>query len=147
MQGGGRTRIETVMLLIFLRRPRYNRNMAIAKTKRARPDIDAAERGGDWTQRMDGEGLPGDSTIAQALYWREIYTEILAMEEKVLAKIRKLMVAQSKEGQREVELTNVPVVVAQAERFRQRLGYWEARVQHLNGNHSPKRKKAAPSAP
>jgi hypothetical protein len=110
--------------------------MAKVKTKRARPDIDAAERGGDWTQRMDGEGLPADSTMAQALYWKEIYTEILAMEEKVLAKIRNLMVGQSKEGQREVELTNVPVVVAQAERFRQRLGYWEARVQHLNGNHS-----------
>lgn len=92
---------------------------------------------------MDGEGLPGEATMQQALYWTEIYTEILAMEEKVLAKIRSLMVAQSKEGQREVELTNVPVVVAQAERFRQRLGYWEARVQHLNGNHTPKRRKAS----
>jgi hypothetical protein len=118
--------------------------MAKAKTKRARPDLDAAERGGDWTQRMDGEGLPGESTMVQALYWKEIYTEILVMEETVLANIRTLMVAQSKEGQREVELTNVPVVVAQAERFRQRLGYWDARVQHLNGNHSeshrPKKK-------
>ncbi|HEV2035126.1 MAG TPA: hypothetical protein VGU71_13170 [Candidatus Dormibacteraeota bacterium] len=121
--------------------------MAKVITKRARPDIDAAERGGDWSQRMDGEGLPAQATIAQALYWKEIYTEILAMEEKVLAKIRKLMVGQSAEGQREVELTNVPVVVAQAERFRQRLGYWDARVQHLNGNHSgnhrPKLKKPA----
>jgi hypothetical protein len=44
-----------------------------------------------------------------------------------------LMATQSEEGRREVELTNVPVVVAQAERFRQRLGYWEARVHHLNG--------------
>jgi len=30
-----------------------------------------------------------------------------------------------------VELTNVPVVVAQAERFRRRHGYWEARVREL----------------
>ena len=106
--------------------------MAKVQVRRKRPDIDAAERGGDWTKRMDHEGVPGDATIEQALYWRKIYTEILAMEEKVLATIRKLMATQSDAGRREVELTNVPVVVAQAERFRQRLGYWEARVEHLN---------------
>ena len=105
--------------------------MAKVQLKRDRPDVDAAERGGDWSQRMDHEGVPGDATIEQALYWRQIYTEILAMEEKVLATIRKLMATQSEVGRREVELTNVPVVVAQAEKFRRRLGYWEARVQVL----------------
>ena len=39
------------------------------------------------------------------------------MEEKVLDRIRQLMNTQSDEARREVELTNVPVVVAQAERF------------------------------
>ena len=103
-----------------------------------RPDIDAATRGGDWSQAMDGEGIPGDSTLEHALYWRQIYTEILTMEEKVLDRIRQLMNTQSVEVQREVELTNVPVVVAQAERFRQRLGYWDARVAQLDGNSDPK---------
>lgn len=107
--------------------------------KRSRPDIDAAVRGGDWKQPMDGEGAPGHATIEEALYWRQIYTEILAMEEKVLNGIRHLMATQSAEARLEVELTNVPVVVAQAERFRQRLGYWEARVQELNGAVPPKR--------
>ncbi len=83
---------------------------------------------------MDGEGVPGHATMEQALYWRQIYTEILAMEEKVLVRIRQLMITQSDEGRREVELTNVPVVVAQAEKFRQRLGYWEARVLELGGD-------------
>src|SRR6266852_976001 len=101
---------------------------------RDRPDVDAAVRGGDWSQRMDGEGLPDRATIKQALYWRRIYTDILAMEENVLARIRQLMLTQSDEGRREVELTNVPVVVAQAERFRQRLGYWQARVLELDGD-------------
>jgi len=96
-----------------------------------RPDIDAAVRGGDWSLRMDGEGIPGEASLQQALYWRQIYTEILAMEEKVLERIRQLMARQSAEGRREVELTNVPVVVAQAEKFRQRLGYWEARIAEL----------------
>jgi hypothetical protein len=108
--------------------------MKKTQPKRARPDIAAAVRGGDWTQTMDGEGLPENSTLEHALYWRQIYTEILEMEEKVLARIRKLMTTQSDEGRREVELTNVPVVVAQAERFRQRLGYWDARVAQLNGH-------------
>ena len=95
---------------------------------------------------MDGEGVPGHATLKQALYWRQIYTEILGMEEKVLKRIRQLMDTQSDEARREVELTNVPVVVAQAERFRQRLGYWEARVHELNGASPPRRRRPAPAA-
>ena len=102
--------------------------------KGKRPDIDAAVRGGDWSQTMDGEGLPADATLEHALYWRKIYGEVLAMEEKVLDRIRQLMKTQSLEARREVELTNVPVVVAQAERFRQRLSYWEARVLQFDGD-------------
>jgi hypothetical protein len=124
------------MLLIFLCRTPYSYLMKKVQAKVGRPDVDAAVRGGDWSQAMDGEGLPGEATLDHALYWRQIYTEILAMEEKVLDRIRQLMNTQSEEARREVELTNVPVVVAQAERFRQRLGYWEARVFQLNG-HSP----------
>jgi hypothetical protein len=108
------------------------------QAQKARPDITAAVRGGDWTQPMDGEGVPGDSTLEHAIYWRQIYSEILAMEEKVLDRIRQLMNTQSEVARREVELTNVPVVVAQAERFRQRLGYWDERVAHFNGNSNHK---------
>ena len=81
---------------------------------------------------MDGEGRPEDAGVEHAIYWRKIYREIVTMEESVLARIRELMAKQSPHARREVELTNVPVVVAQAERFRQRLGYWEARVHELN---------------
>lgn len=107
--------------------------MKKSPTTVGRPDIEAAVRGGDWTQSMDGEHPVADATLKQALYWANIYTEILAMEEKVLERIEHLMAAQSAEARREVELTNVPVVVAQAERFRQRLGYWQARVAQLDG--------------
>jgi hypothetical protein len=124
------------ILLIFLRRPLYLYRMK-NQPNSARPDVVAAIRGGDWTQPMDGEGAPERATIEQAHYWRQIYTEILAMEEKVLLRIRQLMITQSDAGRREVELTNVPVVVAQAERFRQRLGYWEARVRQLDGASLP----------
>jgi hypothetical protein len=107
--------------------------MRKVKLESGRPDVDAAIRGGDWSLRMDGEGVPAEASLKQALYWRQIYREILAMEEKVLERIRQLMAKQSEVGRREVELTNVPVVVAQAEKFRQRLGYWEARIQQLAG--------------
>lgn len=80
---------------------------------------------------MDGESDPKTASMEQALYWRQIYREILAMEEKVLKRIQDLMVKQSPQARREVELTNVPVVVAQAERFRERLGFWTARVTEL----------------
>ncbi len=90
---------------------------------------------------MDGEGAPEDATVEQAIFWRRIYREILTMEESVLARIRELMATQSTQARREVELTNVPVVVAQAERFRQRLGYWDARVRELDGR--VKRSKAS----
>jgi hypothetical protein len=36
------------------------------------------------------------------------------------------------QARREVELTNVPVVVAQAERFRSRLGFWESAYKRLD---------------
>ena len=102
-------------------------------TDRPRPDIEAARRGGDWAERIAGEGIPGDFDLAQAHYWRGVYLEILTMEESVLARIRELQAAQSAAVRVEVELTNVPVVSAQVERFRQRLGYWEARLDELNG--------------
>jgi len=122
------------MLLFLLSQPLYSEVVRKVKSENARPDIDAAVRGGDWSLRMDGEGIPAEASLKQALYWRQIYTEILEMEEKVLERIRQLMARQSDEGRREVELTNVPVVVAQAEKFRQRLGYWDARIAELDGH-------------
>ena len=91
----------------------------------------AAARGGDSSQGMDGEGDPKRASLQQAVYWRQIYVDVLTMEEKVLERIRELMDKQSPEARREVEMTNVPVVAAQAARFRERLGFWSARVDEL----------------
>ena len=93
-----------------------------------RPDIVAATRGGDNSLGMDDEADPATASLEQALFWRDIYAEILAMEEAVLERIHQLMAGQSPQARREVELTNVPVVVAQVERFRSRWGLWESRV-------------------
>ena len=104
----------------------------VKKFTSARPVVQAAMRGGVWHQAMDGEGVLASSTLESALYWRQIYSEMLEMEERVLARIDLLMDTQSELVGREVALANVPVVVAQADRFRQRLGYWEARVTELD---------------
>lgn len=111
-------------MLIFLRLMLYQRYMN-QKAARQRPDIVAATRGGDDSLGMEGEADLATATLEQALFWKNIYTEILAMEESVLERIRELMADQSPQARREVALTNVPVVVAQAERFRSRLGFWE----------------------
>ncbi len=77
---------------------------------------------------MEDEMEPASASLEQALFWRGIYSEILDMEESVLARIRQLMAEQSPQARREVELTNVPVVVAQVERFRSRWAIWDSRV-------------------
>ena len=93
----------------------------------------AAARGGDSRFGMDGEVDPKAANLEQALFWKQIYVEVLAMEEKVLVRIQDLMEKQGPEARHEVELANVPVVAAQAARFRDRLGFWTDRVAELEG--------------
>ncbi len=97
-----------------------------------RPDVVAAIRGGDNALGMADEADPLTATLEEALFWRDIYSEILAMEESVLERIHQLMAGQSAQARQEVELTNLPVVVAQAERFRSRKELWDSRV-HAHG--------------
>jgi hypothetical protein len=118
-------------LLIFLRPVVYQKTMN-QKAGHDRPDIVAAIRGGDNSLGMEGEADPATATLEQARFWRTIYSEILAMEESVLERIHQLMADQSPQARQEVALTNVPVVVAQAERFRSRLGFWESACRRID---------------
>jgi hypothetical protein len=119
--------------------------MKSAKPQQHRPDIVAAIRGGDNSLGMDQEGDPSSATLEQALFWRNIYSEILTMEEAVLERIHQLMAGQSTQARREVELTNVPVVVAQVERFRARGKLWETRVRSYQGKSGTAPAKASSS--
>jgi hypothetical protein len=78
---------------------------------------------------MDDEADPTTASLEAALFWRNIYSEILTMEESVLERIQQLMAGQSPQARREVELTNLPVVASQVARFRSRWQLWESRVQ------------------
>jgi len=119
------------LLLIFLRRSVYHWTMNLGDARKERPDIVAATRGGDDSVAMDDEADPATASLEQALFWKNIYSEIVVMEEAVLERIHQLMAYQSPQARREVELTNVPVVVSQVERFRSRRGIWETRVHAL----------------
>ena len=107
-------------------------SVSVKKFTKGRSGIATAIRGGGWGQTMDDGAVLAASTLERAIYWRQIYSEMLEMEEMVLARIDLLMDTHSEVVKGEVELANVPVVVAQAERFRQRLGFWEARITELD---------------
>ena len=96
-----------------------------------RPDVAAAIRGGDNDQGMEEEHDIATSTLEEAMFWRRTYLEIVTMEEAVMARVRELMAKQSAVARREVELSNVPVIAGQLERFRSRLHGWEARLREL----------------
>ena len=116
----------------MLRPEAYDWSVHTEKNGERRPDVDAAERGGDIHQGMVGEAEIDTSSLEQAAFWRQVYAEILAMEEKVMARVVELMSAESPEVRREVELSNVPVIAAQVDRFRQRRDFWSARVKELD---------------
>lgn len=72
------------------------------------------------------------SPIAQALYWREIYTEIVDAEESFITQMRALMVGLSYQAHRAIEVNNVAPILAQIDKCRTRLGYWDACVAELD---------------
>jgi hypothetical protein len=111
--------------------------MSTSDAPSKRPDIVAATRGGESSVGMNDEPDPAGATLEQALFWRNIYTEILTMEVKVLERINQLKANQSPEARREVDLTNVPVVVAQVERFRARRDIWDSLVHIHEGKGDP----------
>ena len=101
------------------------------KDGRVRPELAAADRGGDPQQLMDGEADLDTASMEQAVLWARVYGEILTMEEKVMARVQELMAAESPRVRREVQLTNVPVIASQVERFRSRHDYWSLKVREL----------------
>ncbi len=97
-----------------------------------RSDVAAEERGGDPDQTMTTEPEARSTTIEEARFWRDTYAEILHVEEQVLAKVHELKARHSPEVRREVQMSNVPVITAQLERFRHRHEHWSSRVSELD---------------
>jgi hypothetical protein len=108
-----------------------------------RPDVIAEERGGDPDQTMTSEPEATTATIEEARFWRDTYAEIMEMEEQVMARVHALMARESPEVRREVEMSNVPVIAAQLDRFRHRHLFWASRVAELRRNPGPPTPRSA----
>ena len=118
-------------LLRLLLRTRSHTDAMTPDPNRPRPDLVAANRGEDASSGMEGEADFDTASLDVALMWQQTYQEILTMEESVLVRINELMARQTPAVQREVALTNVPVVESQVKRFRDRLGFWDTKVREL----------------
>ena len=71
-----------------------------------------------------------DATLTQALYMVRMYTEILAMDETIIHRIRQLAV-KSTDGDDEGSLDNMRLILAQLEKIGRRIAYWNARLRSL----------------
>jgi hypothetical protein len=89
--------------------------------------IDAARRGADTERPMEGE----DPTIYSpevSRRWQSAYSELLELETGLLHFLSEHMPRMSADAQREAQLTNLPLIESQVERFRQRLELWRQRA-------------------
>jgi hypothetical protein len=96
-----------------------------------RSDVAAEQRGGDPNQAMTSEPEVAAASLEEAFFWRDTYEEILHMETQVMTRVHELMARATPGVRREAELSNVPVIAAQVERFRHRHHFWSDRVAEL----------------
>jgi hypothetical protein len=99
--------------------------------RRARA-ADAAEASGDADRLLPGED-EARSTIEDAALWVDVYSELLAFKQKMLADTDAQITAMKRaEARREVETTDAVLLRAEAERLARRLGFWRRRFQDLS---------------
>lgn len=91
---------------------------------------ETARKGADPHRLMDGED-PGTQSAQTAHQWLKAYAELLELEADLLDTIAERMPGMSDEARHETEEANLPVIVTQIERFRQRLEFWRQRKQEL----------------
>ncbi len=96
-----------------------------------RPDVAAEERGGNPDQAMTSEPEGAIASLEEARFWRDTYAEILQMEVEVMARVNELMATATPAVRLEAEMSNVPVIGAQVDRFRHRHTFWTDRVAEL----------------
>jgi hypothetical protein len=103
----------------------------IIKMQKQPPNGDITSQAKDSARVGAAEEDRVEATITQALYMVRIYAEILAMDEVIIKRIRKLVTARSEDGDREDSLNNMRLVLAQLEKIGQRIAYWNARLRAL----------------
>lgn len=80
---------------------------------------------------VDPFASPAVVALTQAQNMIGIYAEILAMHETVMERVRHILVRQAGAGDRETDLTNMRLILAQLEKIGERTAFWNARLQAL----------------
>ena len=92
-----------------------------------RPEIEAARKGGDPDRPMAGEDPDAQAPEVIRRWWRA-YAELETLETALLDLIAERGAALTEDARREVNETNLPVLVSQLHRFRERHAYWRQRA-------------------
>ena len=90
----------------------------------------AAWEGADLERPISGED-PKSESLAEARRWVAVYGHLVQLEQQLFDLLAKMIPSMPQEAQREAELTNLPVLASQVERFRHRLDYWIKRERDL----------------
>jgi hypothetical protein len=102
------------------------------KPTRPRPTEPMTEVAGDPGRLLHGED-PGTEFADDARHWIAVYKELLGFKHDMLANLRERTGTLSEEARGEVLDTDIPVMEAEAERFRIRIAFWERRRDELSG--------------
>jgi hypothetical protein len=94
------------------------------------PEIEAARKGADPNQPMDGED-PSAQSPDVARRWLRAYAELESLETELLDLLALRTAHMSKEARQEAAETNFPVLVSQLERFHKRLDFWQQRKREV----------------
>ena len=97
-----------------------------------RPWIEAARKGGDPGRPMDGED-PDAQAPEIARRWWGVYGELERLETELLDLLAERAAKMSEDARREAGETNLPILLSQLTRFRERHAYWRQRAQDLDG--------------
>ena len=90
----------------------------------------AAWEGADLERPLSGEDPETDS-LAEARRWVAVYHHLVNLEQELFDLLARMIPTMPQEAQKEAELTNLPVLASQVERFRHRLDYWTTRRNEL----------------
>jgi hypothetical protein len=92
-----------------------------------RPDIEAARKGGDPDRLMAGEDPQARAPETIRRWWRA-YGELDKLETALVDLLAEQAVDMSDDARREACETNLPVLLSQLHRFRERHAYWRQRA-------------------
>jgi len=90
----------------------------------------AAWEGADLERPISGED-PESQSLSEARRWIAVYRHLVKLEQELFDMLARMIPTMPKEAQREAEMTNLPVIASQVERFRHRLDYWVTREQEI----------------